>query len=153
MYTSKFFTFTVEGDKLDVMELNDNINLDNVTLGKKSMRISKECYNKEDTTLLCSGKTFVQKTNRWVYSAEAQNHTTVGYFLTKNLEFIASKLDVLKPFVKKNKTYIDLTIYIEEKTSIKLMKKQIELLHKIGVDDIAIEFVLESTLDKLFNND
>jgi len=155
MYTSKFFTFTIEGgDKFDASALNETAQLTSKELGTDAEKTGSEVFIKGETVISPILKTkHFQATNRWLFSAEKQDRTIVKNFLTKNLEIIASKLDILKSYIAKFKAYIDLTIYTDHKLIVKLTKKHIELLNIIGVDDITIELVPESKFDFLFTKE
>ena len=130
MYTNKFFDFTISGENFDPIILNKDINMDNC-----------EIYIKGDiTSSLYSKRDFVQKTNRWVYSAMLQDHTKIETFLTKNLNILVKKLDILKPYMENYKAIMELTIYGDSdinknnRLHFKLSKSHMQLLNKIGVE-------------------
>jgi len=126
MRISKFFDFTIKGDSLDPNAIKNEVDL------------PCKIYIKDEITKLTVGekliKEVVQKTNRWLYCDMSQDEMTISAFLTKNLEIIVKHLSKLNSYIKNYKTILELVIYAENKTNIKLSKKQIRLLDIIGVD-------------------
>ena len=84
---NKYFSFVIKGNKLNPHALNDKISLSN-----------GEVYIKGETTLTrVLKREVVTKETKWVLNAEEHGNTSIQKFLTKNLELVISKLDVLKP--------------------------------------------------------
>ena len=124
MIISKFFYFTISGDDFDIDEFIGVVPL----YGK--------IYRKDETiTQIYNNhiESIPQKTNRWVYSDSVHDCANPSGFLTKNLEVLYKNLRILKKYINTHKAKIEYNIYAENRTDIKLSKKQISLLCKIGV--------------------
>jgi len=121
MHTDKFFTLSIQGDGLDPDAISESVNLPCVV------------YHLGEITSLITEEKVVQKTNRWLYRSVAQDETSVRYFLTKNLEAVKQNLPVLREYFVKYKSSMELVVYTEGKTYIKLSKKQINLVSQINL--------------------
>lgn len=125
MRTSKFFRFTIAGDKLNVAELKEKISLDsNVYI--KDIPVEKNLGNKKIVVY--------QKTNRWVYSNETVDFSKPETFLTKNLLTLKKYLPIFRTIIPNYECRIDLIIYSGNKTDICLSTKQMKILNDLGVN-------------------
>ena len=125
MRTSKFFRFTIAGDKLNVAELKEIISLDS-NVYFKDMPVEKNLGNK---------KIFIpQNTNRWVYSNEVVDYSKPETFLTKNLLTLKKYLPILRTIIPNYECRIDLILYSGNKTDICLNIKQMKILNDLGVN-------------------
>lgn len=125
MKTSKFFRFTIAGDKLNVAELKEKIPLDS-SVYYKDIPIEKELGVK---------RIFIaQNTNRWVYSDEAIDCSKPETFLTKNLLVLKKHLPILRTIIPYYECRIDLIIYSGDKTDICLNSKQMKILNDLDVN-------------------
>ena len=122
MRISKYFRFTIKGDDLNPNIIKDTVNL------------PCDIFIKDEMTVTGILKTeILQKTNRWVYRAELNGESSVNAFLTKHLETISRELYILKKYIEKFDSKIEIIIYAGNKTDINLSLKQIRLLNNIGV--------------------
>lgn len=125
MRTSKFFRFTIAGDKLDVAELQEKIVLDS-NVYYKGMPVEKELGNKKIL--------IAQTTNRWVYSNEIVDSSKPESFLTKNLLILKKYLPILRKFIPNYDCRIEFIIYSGDMTDICLDAKQLKILNDLGVN-------------------
>jgi len=123
MRTGKFFRFTIKGDNLDPVALKEAAGLP-CGVFIKGETIEAGILKRE----------VVQKINRWVYHTEAQDETKVEAFLTKNLEVIVSKIQILKEFANQNEAILELIVYADNHTDLLLSRKHIKLLSEIDID-------------------
>ena len=124
MKKGKFFYLTIKGIGLYVNIL------------KEAADLPCDIYVKgEKTTFDFSNREFIQKDDRWVYTAIAQDEIPINKFLTDQLEIINKKMPVLGKYIKDYHALIELVIYVEEVTNtfnILFNKKIIKLLSKIN---------------------
>lgn len=125
MKTSKFFRFTIAGDKLNIDELKKMVPL-NSNIYYKGVPVEKEIGNK---------KIFIdQNTNRWVYSNEVVDFSKPETFLTKNLLTLKKYLPILRTIIPNYECRIDLILYSGNKTDMCLNIKQMEILNDLKVN-------------------
>jgi len=125
MKRGKFFDLTIKGVGLNVDEL------------RKTVGLPCDIYVKgEKTAFEFTNREHMQKTDRWVYTAIAQDEIPINKFLTKQLEIIDKKMSVMRKYIEDYYAVMELVIYVEEKTNtfnILLSKKVIRLLNRINV--------------------
>lgn len=125
MKKGKFFYLTIKGDGLNVKELKETVDLP-----------CKVYFKGEKTTFQPKNEEFIQKDDRWLYTAVAQDETPINKFLVEQLEVIKVKLPVLERYIKDYHTLMELVIYEEEENNAFTMlfsKKVIKLLNIINV--------------------
>ena len=123
MRIHKFFRFNIEGDELDPNAIKDAVNL------------PCDVFIKGETVVWgILQEKFFQKTNRWLYSTDLPGRSSVSAFLTRQLESISKNLPVLKDYIEKYDSHMELVLYAGNETEITLNLKQIQLLEKIGVE-------------------
>ena len=122
---SKFFTFTIQGDNLDVVAAKETIGLPCKIFTKGQKSFTK--WLKTEV---------VSRSTRWVYESILQDKTNANVFLLKNLEIIREKMPEIKKFIKGNKVLLDLVIYDDtpRKNHVILNRKIIKLLSEIDMD-------------------
>lgn len=132
MKRGKFFYLTIKGIGLNIDEVKEAVDLP-CDIYVKGEKTGFEFTNREH----------VQKTDRWVYTAIAQDEMPINKFLTKQLEIIDKRMTVLGRYIKNYHALMELVIYMEEKTNtfnILLSKKVIRLLNRINVE-FSVKFI------------
>lgn len=120
MSKQTFFDFTIQGDNLDIHALKDETGLPS-SVFTKGQEIFAESINRN----------VISRSTRWVYSSN-ELCKRPDIFLKKQLEIISKNLSVLKNYIEKFDSSIQITIYAGNKTDITLNAKHLELLNKIG---------------------
>ena len=131
MNVHKFFYLTIQGDNLDLTEVQNLINLP-CKIFRKGEMISKNI----------NGKSYAhspQKTNRWLYSAEDLSEVSSEEFLLNRLEILVEHLDELQSYIANGLAELELTLYAEGTTDFAFNIEHISKLNQLGLG-IKISF-------------
>jgi len=129
-----FIRFTIKSDKLNLLEIRNNIRLEeNVSVYQKG-----EIYE-----LKYNVKAQPQKTNRWVYSIESVAKEKLNALLKRMFKDLKPHINDIRSYTKKYYSIIEIIIYEEEQKSIfntNLSKENLKLLNLINTR-LSITFI------------
>ena len=131
MNVHKFFYLTIQGDNLDLEEVQFLVNLP-CKIYRKGEIISKsingKCYEHSP-----------QKTNRWLYRAEDISEISSEDFLLNQLKILIEHFAELKKYIVRGMATLELTLYAENATYFKFCTEHISKLNQLGLG-ISISF-------------
>ena len=131
MNVQKFFYLTIQGNELDLDEVQNLIHLP-----------CKIFRKGEITAKNINGHPVLydpQKTNRWLYTVEDISEVSAEDFLLKQLLLLDAHKTELQKYISNGMADLELTLYTDNATNFELNTAHISILNQLGLG-ISISF-------------
>ena len=118
-----FVHFTIKGDNLDVDKLAADV------------PVKSKLFHKDEVVECKFNKTFLQKTNRFVYSIESQNGEKVNGVLKRMKKDFGAYIKRVFEYTSKHQSILDIVIYEDKQITVfntKLSKESIAFINKLN---------------------